>query len=144
MTPTDLRTTPEPRLRYPGGALGLVVALALAAALVTALASNLRSPSDVAALTVDNPTVYQVNVDVSPSGDGDWLDLGSVGRERTKTIEQIGDQGTRWVFRFSYGGVDAGRVTLSRTELAAAHWTVRVPTEVGERLRAAGLQPSAF
>lgn len=97
-----------------------------------------------AALTVDNPTVYQVNVDVSPSGDGDWLDLGSVGRERTKTIEQVGDQGPQWVFRFSYGGVDGGRVTLSRTELTASHWTVKVPSEVGERLRTAGLQPSAF
>ncbi len=148
MTPTPpvdihTRSVPRPRLGR-GRVLGLVVALALAAAIVSAAARTVRAPADVAALTIDNPTVYQVNVEVSPSGQGGWLDLGAVGRERSKTVEQIADQGERWVFRFSYAGVDAGRVALSRAELAGARWTVHVPAAAGDRLRAAGLSPSAF
>jgi hypothetical protein len=144
MSPTQLRSKPLPHLRRSGRVFGLVAAVALAAALVAAVASSVQAPADVPALTVDNPTVYQLNVEVSPDGTGGWLDLGAVGRERAKTIEQIADQGQRWVFRFSYGGVDAGRVVLSRPELVTARWTVIVPAEAGERLRAAGLQPSAF
>jgi hypothetical protein len=121
-----------------------VAGVALVAALTSAVASAVRAPADVAALTIDNPTVYQLNVEVSPTGTGDWLDLGAVGRERSKTVEQIADQGRQWVFRFSYGGLEGGRLVVDRGMLAGAHWTVRVPPEAGERLRAAHLQPSAF
>lgn len=42
------------------------------------------------------------------------------------------------------GGVDAGRLSVSRDALAAQGWRVAVPLEAGQRLRDAGLQPSAL
>jgi hypothetical protein len=100
-------------------------------------------PSYVARLTVVNDTQYNVNVEVTGGAHDGWLDLGSVSRERTRTLEQIVDQGERWVFRFSYAGVAAGEVALDRTELSRQGWRLTVPVEVGERLREAGLRPSA-
>lgn len=144
MNPTDLRPIPPQARRRRGQILGLVVAVAVGVALFSAAASTFRVPANLPALTIENPTVYQLNVEVSPSGSGGWLDLGAVGRDRNKTIEQVADQGKTWVFRFSYGGVDAGQVTRTRAELASARWTVTVPREAEERLQAAGLQPSAF
>lgn len=141
--------SPHTRLGVPvrrraGRIAGVLAGIAVAIALVLAFAPAMRVPTDVAALTIDNPTVYQVNVDVTGAGGGGWLDLGSVGRERTKTVEQIADQGANWVFRFSYGGVDAGRLAVTRADLKAAGWKITVPAAASGRLQAAGLQPSAF
>ena len=143
MNPTATRTNPV-RPRRAGRILGLLVGIGLAAALAAAVAPALRDPANVARLTIDNQTVYQLNVEVSATGDGGWADLGTVGRQRAKAIAQIADQGERWFFRFSYGGVDAGRVVRTRAELASGRWTLSVPAEVGDRLRSAGMPPSAF
>lgn len=139
---TDTTSTPGLRARH-GSVLALVLALAIVAAVAVELVPRLQVPPDIARLRVVNPTVYQLNIDVSADADGPWLDLGTFGREGTKTIEQVGDQGRSWLFRFSSGGLDAGRLALARSDLAKAGWTVRVPDAVGERLRAKGLAPSA-
>ena len=52
------------------------------------------------------------------------------------------EQGDTWVFTFSYGGVRATELRLSRDDLAAADWTVMVPDSAGGALEAAGLEPS--
>ena len=94
-------------------------------------------------LTVYNPTPYIVNVDVSGGERDGWLDVGSFRRERTRTVEELADQGRQWVFRFSYGGVETGEVTVSRDQLARDGWRITVPSAVGESLRQAGLPESA-
>lgn len=94
-------------------------------------------------LTVVNDTEYNVNVEVTGAAHDGWLDLGAVSRGRTQTLEQIVDQGGRWSFRFSYAGVAAGDLSLDRSGLAAQGWRVTIPPQVGERLKAAGLRPSA-
>lgn len=143
MTPTTTRPVPaRARVRSTRLLAAVLGALALVAVLV-ALAPAFRSESPVARVTIENPTVYTVNVEVSGHGDGDWLDLGAIGREGAKTVEQVTDQGDRWTFRFSYGGVDGGQVTLARADLAAAGWRLTVPETVGQRLHDAGLSPSA-
>jgi hypothetical protein len=58
-------------------------------------------------------------------------------------VEEVADQGREWVFRFSYGGVDAGELVLSRDRLARDGWNITVPSAVAERLRDAGVQESA-
>jgi hypothetical protein len=93
---------------------------------------------------VANPGVYHVNVEVADARRRAWLDLGTASRERTKSVEQVSDQGPRWVFRFSYGGIEAGEVVVARSELQAAGWKLTVPDEAIDRLRRAGLAPSAF
>ena len=100
-------------------------------------------PSFVSEVTVDNPLVYKVNVQVRP-GDGDgWSGLGTVRRETSKTVEEVVDQGPTWTFRFTYGGQLGGEMTVSRSELRADGWRILVPPDVGDRLRQAGLRPSA-
>jgi hypothetical protein len=127
---TDTQATPVLQGRR-GSVVALVLALALVVGVVVELAPRLAVPPQVARLRVVNPTAYQLNVDVAANPGGPWLDLGTVGRERTKTIEQVLDQGRRWVFRFSYGGVDAGTIAVGRSALATAAWTVRAPDSAG-------------
>lgn len=143
MTPTTTRPIPARARVRPTWLLAVVLgALALVAVMV-ALAPAFRSESPVARVTIDNPSAYSVNVEVSGRGGGDWLDLGAIAREGAKTVEQVTDQGSRWTFRFSYGGVDAGQVTVARADLAATGWRLTVPETVGQRLHDAGLSPSA-
>ncbi len=94
-------------------------------------------------LTVQNPTPYLLNVDVTGAERDGWLDVGSFRRERTRTVEELADQGRQWVFRFSYGGVEAGELTVSHDQLARDGWRITVPSAVGESLRQAGLAESA-
>ena len=144
MSPGSIDTRPTPALRHRRGAvLGLVLALAVGATVVAELAPRLAVPRHIATLRVVNPTVYQVNLDVADGDDGPWLDLGTFNREASKTVEQVGDQGRRWVFRLSSGGVDAGRFVVARSALERAGWTLRIPQSAGDRLREAGLAPSA-
>ncbi len=65
-------------------------------------------------------------------------------RTLASPLVQILDPGPRWVFRFSYGGFVTGELALTRDELRRAGWTLTIPTEVGDRLVAAGFQATAF
>ncbi len=133
----------RPSIRLAGAViavLGLAVALA-ALFPIARLAQSERPPSR--RLTVENPTAYDVNIDVTGSDRDRWLEVGYFRREARRTVEELADQGPEWVFRFSYGGADAGELVVSREQLAKDGWKIAVPPEVGERLRAAGLSESA-
>jgi len=105
--------------------------------------SLLELPHLVPRLTVVNDTDYQVEIEVSgPARDG-WVDLGAVNPKSQKASEETFDQGRDWVFRFSYGGQDAGELSLSRSALVAERWKITVPPAVAERLGGAGIEPSA-
>jgi hypothetical protein len=134
-------TRPAPT-RSAGAVLALVLAVVAGLAAAAFVLEAMRSPSFVKQVTVENPTVYQLEVDVSDGRQG-WLGLGAVVREGTQTFLEVIDQGDTWVFRFAYGGIDGGEITLRREELARSRWRVRVPDEVRARLAAAGLEPSA-
>lgn len=125
-------------------ALGQMAVVALGAILLVVLGVRLVGdrPSFVSELTVVNPTVYKLNVDLEGDGRG-RLGLGTVRREQSWTFEQVIDQGATWVFRFSYGGVPGGELTMTRARLEAEGWQITVPADVGERLRLVGLRPSA-
>ncbi|MDQ4097772.1 MAG: hypothetical protein M3144_07900 [Actinomycetota bacterium] len=143
MTPTDTRVGTALRQRG-GTVIGAILCAAVAVGVVAEVAPALRYPPHLARLTVANPSVYHVNVEVTDSRRRSWLDLGTAGRERSKTVEELADQGPRWVFRFSYGGIPAGEVVVDRSDLATAGWRLAVPEEAIDRLRAAGFPPSAF
>ena len=123
-----------------------LVAVALGAALIAGTLVTIqatRLPSFVPRLSVVNPTPYHVEIDVTGAGGDGWLNLGGVRRESTKHLYEVIDEGDRWVFRFSYGGVDAGQVTIPGDQLRAGGWRVTIPWAAADRLRAAGLTPSA-
>ena len=141
MSPVLTRPRSSLRLSAFGG-LAAWAALALSPLLLVGRLTG-GEPSFVAEVTVVNPLVYKVNVDVKAPGDDGWSDLGTVRRETAKTIEQVVDEGLRWTFRFTYGGELGGEMTVDRSQLRADGWRVTVPAEVGDRLRQAGLRPSA-
>lgn len=88
-----------------------------------------------------NRTDYDVVVDVTGSGDGGWLPLGLARQGQSTVWREVADQGPTWVFRFGYGGADAGWLTISRAELARGGWRVEVPQDAANRLRAKGIVP---
>jgi len=105
--------------------------------------SLLELPHLVPRLTVVNDSDYQVEVEVSrPARDG-WVDLGAVDPRSQKASEETFDQGRDWVLRFSYGGLDAGELAVSRSDLIANQWKIAIPPAVAERLGGAGIEPSA-
>jgi hypothetical protein len=102
----------------------------------------ISTPGFIDQVTIDNPDVHNVEIDVGDADRDRWLGLGTVPREASGTFQSVIDQGDTWVFRFQYGGVDGGEVVMSRDDLEGNRWRVRVPQEVGARLTQAGLGPS--
>ena len=94
-------------------------------------------------ITIENPLPYLVNVEVTGATRDGWSDLATVGRGRTRVVEEVHDQGDEWNFRFTYGGVQAGELIMGRDQLANEGWKITVPTAVADRLRDAGLRESA-
>ena len=125
-------------------ALGQMALVAVGAILLLVLGVRLSGdrPSFVSELTVVNPTVYKLNLELEGDGQG-RLELGTIRREQSWTFQEVIDQGSTWVFGFSYGGVPGGELAVTRAQLEADGWRITVPTHVGERLRLAGLRPSA-
>jgi len=143
VTPTATRPVATPQRVRPAWILAAMVGAIALIALFVGVAPAFRSASPLPRVTIDNPTLYTVNVEVSGTGAGDWLDLGAVDREASTTIEEVADQGPQWTFRFSYGWAAAGEVSVARADLAAAGWRLTIPETVGQRLHDAGLSPSA-
>lgn len=117
-----------------------ILLLVIAIAIVLLGARAFEGPSFVDEVTIVNPTRYDVDVDVS-GADGRLLGLSYVGSGQTLIVQDTIDQGDTWIFHFTYGGTDAGSLRLDRGELAAADWTVEVPTAVADRLADAGHEP---
>lgn len=133
---------PAPSRSNPVIAGGVALAVAAVAVLLL-LVSRLGSPGQVETITVANGTPYNVEVAVGKPDSTRRVSLGTVRREASGVFEGVLDQGKRWVFQFSYGGSDAGAVTLDGESLRAAHFVVDVPTAVADRLRSLGFAPSS-
>ncbi len=136
-TPALARPSPQIQTRR----LDVVATLAtliVGAALLAAVNALLVDPDRVD-LTVENPTQFDVNIDVrSLEGEG-RLGLGTVDPGTSKSLSSVVDQGGRWLFEFSYGGVKAPPVEVSREVVTTG--TVVVPEIVGELFLDAGLSP---
>lgn len=129
--------TPRPKV-----VIGVVVAIASVALLFSVAQGLVRSQPFVDRVTIVNPTPYHLEVETVGVGRPHGVRLGAVGRERTKTIFDVLDQGREWIFRFTSGHGDGGEIRVSREELVRSDWRVTVPPSIGERLAAAGVAPS--
>ena len=130
----------SPRIARAGA---LLIALALGAGVIFALSRlGLGETASPRSVTVENPSPYIINVAVSGAEREGWVDVGSVRRENRETFEQTPDPGVEWVFRFSYAGVDAGELVVTRNQLAQDGWSVTVPPESTEQLRQADVPES--
>lgn len=56
------------------------------------------------------------------------------------TVEEAYEQGTTWIFRFSYSGYSE-ELKLSRSELVRVDWHVEVPASFEAALRDRGVSP---
>lgn len=94
-------------------------------------------------LVVENESGYPLQMEVSDAEGETWLPVGVVPPDAEKIVRRVADRGETWVFRFSYGGTEAGRLRLSRRELVEAEWHVQAPEVFGEELQeqGAGLPP---
>lgn len=121
----------------------LILAAAIGVAALIAVTRLVQPDVSYVRLTIENPLPYQVNVEVTGAARDGWLDLATVDRGRTSVVEEVRDQGHVWVFRFSYGGVQAGELVMQRDQLVNDGWKITVPAAVADRLREAGLSESA-
>ena len=92
-------------------------------------------------VTVTNPTVYELGVEVSGPDSG-WVPIGTVDREATLTVNHVYDEGATWRIRFSGQGVDGGSMQMSRTDLESNGWQVTVPDAVNNQLTNGGATAS--
>ena len=107
------------------GAFLCVVAMLVA---VVGTGAATRTPGH-RRVTVINPFRWKAVVDVGQVG------IGTVGRDRAATFDEVLDQGDGWTFRFSYAGVDGGRTTLSREELERQRWRIVVPDLFAQQMQ---------
>lgn len=142
MPSARLKPLPVP-LQRSREAIGTAAAAVVVLVVVAAVLPLLRGPASVPRLTLVNPTAYQVNVETSGASGNGWFDLGSVPREREVPLEGVADQGERWTFRFSSGGVFASEMVLSRADLEHGKWRVHIPDGIALPLHDAGLPTSA-
>ena len=145
MTPvlTTERIRPPNRPDFPVRLTAIVVAVVVGAAATLTLLLALQGPTFVDEITVVNETEYRFNVAVTGPDDESVLELGALGRDDQNRFQTVLDPGDVWVFRFDYGGVDGGELTVTRDELEAGGWTVEIPDSAEQRLRQSGVTPSA-
>ena len=93
-------------------------------------------------MTLVNDSSLPVNVDVRQTDGGARLLLDTVQPSSSASMHDVIDQGGRWIFSFSSGGVEGGSVEVSRTKLAADGWRLRIPADVIRRLQAGEFVPS--
>ncbi len=140
MTQTTLARPHAPRRSLPPlSSLFLVVVGAL---LCFGMTLALTDPDVVPSVTVANSSSIPVNVDVRQSDDGPRLILDTVPAHGSARTLDVIDQGNRWIFGFSSGGVDGGSIEVSRAKLAADGWRLQIPDEVVQRLRAGAFVPA--
>jgi hypothetical protein len=141
--PTILEPDTSNKVRR-GLGLGIgVLVLAIAAAVgLTSLVGLSSGPGTVPLITFENPTVYALDIEVSPGTATGWTSAGSVRQKSTAEVHEVIDQGDVWLFRFDSQGATGGELRLTRDELEAAGWTVSIPAEVGTRLAEAGAPPT--
>ncbi len=144
MTPPTVVEPDTPTRARRGLGLGVAALfLAVAAALgLTSLVDLSSGPGTVARITFENPTVYALDIEVSPGTGTGWTSAGSVRQESTADVHEVIDQGDVWLFRFDSQGASGGELRLTREELEASGWTVSIPAEVGTRLEEAGAPPT--
>lgn len=118
-----------------------VVVIAVAGLVLSQLLRVLEVPSHVERVLFENPTAYDLDVEVSDGRRDSWVGMGTaVGGAITK-MEKILDQGDTWTFRFTGQGEAGGEVQLTRRQLERDGWKVTIPEEIGHTLEARGVLP---
>src|SRR5262249_37757469 len=100
-----------------------------------------EAPVHERSLTITNPSVYEMGVEVAGSDSG-WLPIATVDRESTMTVDKVFDEGDSWHIRFAGQGREGGTIVLSRADLQNAGWHVTAPDDIANNLASTGATES--
>jgi len=98
-----------------------------------------NDPGRVPALTIDNPTPYDIRVDVRSGDSNSWTVLTSARQHCAASVESSIDRGDRWVFRLRAQGRAAAEIEVSRSDLERANWHFAIPAALAQDWEAGGL-----
>jgi hypothetical protein len=118
-----------------------VVAAALGLAAVLGAGEVLDEP-DTVDLVVRNESTRAVTVHVRGATDGPLLPVATVDAGEERSVEQVIDQGARWLVTFRVAGRDVGTAELAGTELEADGYRLAVPASVDDAAGAEGIDPT--
>ena len=139
LSATDIRPAAVRRAPNVGATAAVIVLL-----LVLLGAGQLvKAPHTVSQVNLVNRTPFDLNVQVDNGQPGDTVLLGVAQPDQTTSVNEVADQGDTWVFSLSRGGVSAGTVRISRSELAAHQWQVVIPAAAAVPLFASGQEPAS-
>lgn len=116
-----------------------VVTVAITIVGVLALVRAVGGHVDHLTVRVDSRAGLAVQVDALDAS-GDRVGLGEAEAKALTSFHEIPDIGARWTLVATYGDREVYRETLTRTALAAANWTVTIPTTATSALERAGFQ----
>lgn len=125
---------PRQRRRWNDETIALIVSVAVA--LAAGLFMMKSEPARIDRLSVTNPSEYQIRLGVGNSR------FGYVDAESSREYGDVFDQGERWVLTFASQSIEAGTIEVDRSVLADNNWTVVIPNDIIEILRAAPIEPA--
>jgi hypothetical protein len=99
----------------------------------------LKDPVRVPALTIENPTAYDIRVDVSDANRDGWTVLASARQQCVATVESPVDRGEMWVFRLRAQGLAADEIAVSRSDLERSNWHFVIPAAVAQQWEHGGI-----
>jgi len=114
----------------------VAVVASVCVAFVAGLLMIAAEPDRVDQLAITNPSEYQIRVSVGNST------LTDVEAQTRRQYQGVFDQGQRWVFTFASQSIEAGTIEIDRSALADNDWTVVIPDDVIDALRAGPIEPA--
>jgi hypothetical protein len=130
LTETPLRSIR--RRRWNDEVIAVIVSVGVA--VVAGVLMIAAEPARVDQLSVTNPSDYQIQLRVGHSTLVD-VEAGS-----SRQYRDVFDQGERWVFAFASQSVEAGTIEIDRSVLADDNWTVVIPDDIVDTLRAGPIE----
>lgn len=125
---------PRQRRRWNDETTALIVSVCVA--LAAGFFMMTIEPARIDQLSVTNPSEYQIRIRVGDSS------LGDIEPETSRQYRDVFDQGQRWALTFASQSIEAGTIEIDRSVLADNNWTVVIPNNIIEILRAAPIEPA--
>jgi hypothetical protein len=135
----DLQTRPV-ELRNSRNFVVIAAAVALLAAFAL-MGRLVQSPGFVSQVTFVNRTHFDLNAAASGGSPGGGVLIDTAQPAQTTVVNDVIDQGDTWTFTFTRAGTTIGVLRMSRSDLAAHHWQVVIPTSFETTLYAHGQLP---
>jgi hypothetical protein len=141
VTPLTTRGRQVRTRLYDPGLVAQLAVVVLAVGVLLFVQSFLAVPDKVA-VTVVNPTDYDIDVTVRTPDTTTRTVFGRVERGGSRLQPHLIDPGSEWVLTFGHDGTELAELRLSADELDDLGHTIEVPPEVIGKARAADLLPT--